>query len=102
MKCSSSIFDVFDGGSERVKEVCVVCVENDLIFVVIAPCPSVLCEEVLDECGSVLQGRVGEIEGGSHGGRVFLRGLFGVLVWLFLAIKIILWNCEDSACFFFG
>ena len=49
-------------------------VENDLIFVVIAPGPCVLCEEVLDVCGSVPQGRVGKIESGGHGGRVFLWG----------------------------
>ena len=54
------------------------CVENDLIFVVIAVCPSVFCEEVMDVCGSVPQGRVGKIESGGHGGRVFLCGR----VWL--------------------
>lgn len=83
MKCSASICDVIDGGSERrerLHEVGVVSVENDLIFMVIAPCPSVLCEEVMDVCGSVPQGRVGEIEGGRHGGRVFLCGLVSFLL----------------------
>ena len=53
---------MIDGGSERrerLHEVGVVSVENDLIFMVIAPCPSIIGEEVLDECGSVPQGRVG-------------------------------------------
>jgi len=55
-------------------------VENDGIFVVIAVCPSVISEEVMDVCGSVLQGCVGEIEGGGHGGRVFLWGVCGFCV----------------------
>jgi hypothetical protein len=77
-------------------------VENDDILVVIAACPCVISEELMYECGRIMQGRVGYIEGGSHGGRVFLRGLFGVLVGFVLGVKFILWICEDSVCFFFG
>ena len=80
MKCTASIGDVVDGASEhreRLHEVCVFSVENDLIFVVIAARPRVISEEVMDECGRILHGRVGEIESGGHGGRVFLWGVCG-------------------------
>jgi hypothetical protein len=34
----------------------------------------------MDVCGRILQGGVGEIEGGGHGGRVFLWGVCGFCV----------------------
>jgi len=50
-------------------------------------CPGIVCEEVLYVCGRILDGRLGEIECGGHGVGwclLFLRGVFVVLVVLFL------------------
>jgi len=80
VECTASIGDVVDGGGEArecLDEVGMVGVEDNLVFVVVSVCPSVVCEEVLYVCGRILEGRVGKIEGGRHG----VRGVLACLVW---------------------
>lgn len=50
VECAADVFDLVDGRSERIerrKEVGVCRVEDDLVFVVFAPGPCVICEELL-------------------------------------------------------
>lgn len=80
-------------------------VEDNLVFVVVSVCPSVVCEEVLYVCGRILEGRVGKIEGGRHG----VRGVLACLVWCSCVVFLCgsslasnLFCCQRIfACFFF-
>ena len=86
MERTANVFNLVDGRRERIKhgkEVSMHRVENDLVFVVVSVCPSVVCEEVLYVCGRILEGRVGEIEGGGHGG----RGVLTCLVWCSCVVR---------------
>ena len=97
VECTANVFDLVDGGGERIehgKEVSMHRIEDNLVFVVVSVCPSVVCEEVLYVCGRILEGRVGKIECGRHGG----RGVLTCLVWFVLVIKFIL-QPEDICMF---